>query len=39
MKVRWTRIPPRTDLDGVNEDGNLQYGRALQTETYKVLYL
>jgi len=24
---------PRTGLDGVNEDGNLPYGRALQRET------
>jgi len=39
MKVPWTRIPPRPGLDGVNEDGNLPYGRALQRETYKVLYL
>jgi len=27
-----------TGLDGVNEDGNLPYGRALQREAYKVLY-
>ena len=26
------RCPPRTGLDGVNEDGNLPYGRALQRE-------
>ena len=38
-QLRRTRFPPRTGLDGVNEDGNLPYGRALQREAYKVLYL
>jgi len=26
------KCPPRTGLDGVNEDGNLPYGRALQRD-------
>jgi len=30
---------PRTDWDGVNEDGNLPYGRALQRETVESLSL
>ena len=29
------KMSPRTGLDGVNEDGNLPYGRALQRESQK----
>ena len=36
-QLRRTRFPPRTGLDGVNEDGNMPYGRALQREAYKLL--
>jgi len=33
MLLDW---PPRTGLDGVNEDGNLPYGRALQRDCISV---